>query len=101
MAWTRPLRPIHTLISSQRFPSFGALLCGSRAARGSWFLVWRELNGDVDAMVQRLPTSGAFWLDQYADIVARFDAGDPEITNLGNAAKHVARMREILAEVEP
>ncbi|WP_043325812.1 hypothetical protein [Cyanobium gracile] len=85
------------MISSQRFPSFGALLVGSRAARGQWFQTWRSLNADVDAMVQRLPTSGAFWLDQYASIVARFDAGDPEITSLGNAEKHVTRMREILA----
>lgn len=101
MAWNRPLRPLHTLMSSQRFPSFGALLCGSRAARGQWHMVWREVGGDVDAMLQRLPTEGAFWLDQYADLVARFDAGDPEVTNLGNAAAHISRFRQILAEAEP
>ena len=93
----RPLRPIHTLMSSQRFPSFGALLCGSRAARGEWFQVWRELNGDVEAMVQRLPTTGDFWLQQYQSIVSRYDAGDKDITSLGHAAAHIERMREILA----
>jgi hypothetical protein len=101
MAWIRlPRRPLDTVISSQKFPSLGIILCGSRAERGTWIRKWREVHADLDAFLPMLPRT-PHYLPQYRSVVDRYDAGDPEILGLGGIHQHVAAFREILAEAEP
>jgi hypothetical protein len=99
MSWQH--RRLFTIMRpSLRLPSFGGVLCASRSEKSTWVRIWRELHADVPAFLERLPRT-PFYLSQYQSVVDRYDAGDPEILGLGGVEAHVAKFREILAEVEP
>ncbi len=92
----------HTIDWAWRWPAWGAFKL--RTAGDAYYFRRRWVEGvvqDAAAMALELPTDPQY-LDDYRELIARFEAQLPGDVEMGSAtaALHIERMKTILSEAE-